>query len=316
MDKIPGLEAAFKGAKVIFMTTFDGDKENTRQMTNYNEGPYGTIWFPTERDTKKVRDIEKDSRVLLTFPAENKGEFYEITGEASFASEDVQEVLDVFQRQLAGVLTAPILQRGSDGPRRLETGNLVTAVTPVAGDRAPADVRRQPLVDEPPHTDQARLEVLDLHVVVGLADEPHALERLERHAVLHERGALAPQTGSILEHLTADSRITCATCHDPHSNSVSPFLRLDNSADALCLDCHRSRNTTLVRQWTGNDLSHPVGIALVGGDTYHAVPLDLNGSPQPSDGNLTNDLNLISGEVSCTTCHGVHNKDSDGGTID
>ena len=88
MDKIPGLEAAFKGAKVIFMTTFDGDKENTRQMTNYNEGPYGTIWFPTERDTKKVRDIEKDSRVLLTFPAENKGEFYEITGEASLASEE------------------------------------------------------------------------------------------------------------------------------------------------------------------------------------------------------------------------------------
>ena len=91
MEKIPGLDEAFKKAKVIFMTTYDGEKENTRQMTNYNEDPYETIWFPTERDTKKVRDIEKDNRVLLTFPASTRGNYYEVSGEASFASN--QEVL-------------------------------------------------------------------------------------------------------------------------------------------------------------------------------------------------------------------------------
>ncbi len=90
MEKINGLKDAFKKAKIVFLTTFDGDKENTRRMTNFNDDPYETFWFPTERDTKKVRDIEKNNKVLLTFPATEKGEYYEITGEASFASD--QEV--------------------------------------------------------------------------------------------------------------------------------------------------------------------------------------------------------------------------------
>jgi general stress protein 26 len=87
MEKIPGLDDAFKKAKVVFMTTYDGDKENTRQMTNYNESPYDLIWFPTEKDTKKVHDIKNNNKVMLTFPAKKRGEYYEITGEASFASE-------------------------------------------------------------------------------------------------------------------------------------------------------------------------------------------------------------------------------------
>jgi general stress protein 26 len=87
MDKLAGLEAAFKNAKVVFMTTY-GAKENTRQMTNYNEDPYGVIWFPTEKDTKKVKDIKQNNAVTITFPAEIRGEFYEIKGEASFAPED------------------------------------------------------------------------------------------------------------------------------------------------------------------------------------------------------------------------------------
>ena len=95
MRKIPGLEEAFKKAHVIFMTTFDGDKEHTRQMTNYNEDLDGLIWFPTERDTRKVRDIKKNSKVLLTFPAEKHREYYEIEGEASFATKE--EVLEKWE---------------------------------------------------------------------------------------------------------------------------------------------------------------------------------------------------------------------------
>ena len=87
MDQLAGLDEAFKKAKVVFMTTYEGEKENTRQMTNYNESPYGMIWFPTEKDTQKVKDIEKNSKVLLTLPASKNGEFYEIEGEASFASD-------------------------------------------------------------------------------------------------------------------------------------------------------------------------------------------------------------------------------------
>ena len=88
MEKIPGLEEAFRNAKVVFMTTYDGNKERTRQMTNYNDDLDGVIWFPTEKDTRKVKDIEKNKKVLLTFPAKKRGEYYEIEGEASFASDD------------------------------------------------------------------------------------------------------------------------------------------------------------------------------------------------------------------------------------
>lgn len=95
MQKIPGLDEAFKNAKVVFMTTYEGNKEHTRQMTNFNEELDELIWFPTERDTRKVKDINKNSKVLLTFPAKKHGEYYEIEGEASLASEE--EVLEKWE---------------------------------------------------------------------------------------------------------------------------------------------------------------------------------------------------------------------------
>ena len=65
MEHLEGLEEAFTKAKVLFMTTYSGDKEHTRKMTNYNQSPYGMIWFPTERDTKKVRDIEQNNKIFI-----------------------------------------------------------------------------------------------------------------------------------------------------------------------------------------------------------------------------------------------------------
>ena len=95
MEKIPGIEKAFKKAKVVFMITFKGEEERTRQMTNFNEDLDGTLWFPTEKDTRKVKDIKENNKVLITFPAEKRGKYYEIEGEASFASE--QEVLNKWE---------------------------------------------------------------------------------------------------------------------------------------------------------------------------------------------------------------------------
>jgi predicted CXXCH cytochrome family protein len=133
-----------------------------------------------------------------------------------------------------------------------------------------------------------------------------------------DRGASLPGSQALLDHLSADSRITCATCHDPHSNANAPFLRLDNSADALCLDCHSNRNVDSVRTYTGQMLSHPVGMTIPSANSdYHSTPLDVDGNPQPSDGNTTNDFNLLSGTtVSCTSCHGIHYTDSDPATVD
>jgi general stress protein 26 len=90
MKRIEGLEEAFKNAKAVFLTTFDIEgKENSRPMTNYNEDPYSIMWFPTEKGTRKVKDIENNTKVLLTIPGEKRGVFYEIEGEAEFEDQDV-----------------------------------------------------------------------------------------------------------------------------------------------------------------------------------------------------------------------------------
>jgi hypothetical protein len=103
-----------------------------------------------------------------------------------------------------------------------------------------------------------------------------------------------------------------------------PMLRLSAVNDAACYDCHRTRvmKHTRVRGLDGNFpanganlFSHPVDQALnangLGLDRLPAEILDANGVPQGTgDAKLTNDLVLQSGLVRCTTCHAVHNADS------
>lgn len=136
-------------------------------------------------------------------------------------------------------------------------------------------------------------------------------------AVNSDRGAQLPTSQVLLDHLTGENKITCATCHDPHANTQSPFLRLDNAADALCYDCHAPRKVRSVRTYTGNHQSHPVDTTFPGGGLFHNPPLDVDGSAQPSDGNTTNDFTFGAGStMKCTTCHGVHYTDSNSGTVD
>lgn len=42
--------------------------------------------------------------------------------------------------------------------------------------------------------------------------------------------------------LDPNSRITCATCHDPHNNELDNFLRVTNEGSAICMDCHEMKN--------------------------------------------------------------------------
>jgi predicted CXXCH cytochrome family protein len=101
-------------------------------------------------------------------------------------------------------------------------------------------------------------------------------------------------------------------------------LRASNVADAMCLQCHAPRNQTHARvegpNLTGDIYSHPVGVTLnINGKGYdRANVLDANGALQTAgDGNPTNDLTLVGGTtVSCTTCHNVHNADSNSLTND
>ena len=85
MNEISGMKEAFQEAKVVFLTTYTDEKEISRPMTNFNSDPYETFWFPTYRDTKKVENIKQQNKVLVTFPAVEEGQFYEIEGVAKFA---------------------------------------------------------------------------------------------------------------------------------------------------------------------------------------------------------------------------------------
>jgi predicted CXXCH cytochrome family protein len=37
---------------------------------------------------------------------------------------------------------------------------------------------------------------------------------------------------------TANATVECASCHNPHNNSLGNFLRKSNSGSAMCLTCH------------------------------------------------------------------------------
>lgn len=88
MNKIKGMLEDFKHAKIVFLTTFsESGEERRRPMTNFNEDVYKMMWFPTDRDTKKVEDIKKNPRVRITFPSSREGAFYEIEGRAEFEDE-------------------------------------------------------------------------------------------------------------------------------------------------------------------------------------------------------------------------------------
>jgi general stress protein 26 len=63
MNEIDGMSAAFKQAKMM--------------------------WFPTNRKSRKVEDIEKNQKALITFPSEDDDEYYEISGKAEFEDDRV-----------------------------------------------------------------------------------------------------------------------------------------------------------------------------------------------------------------------------------
>lgn len=106
-----------------------------------------------------------------------------------------------------------------------------------------------------------------------------------------------------------------------------PMLRLSNIDDAGCVICHAERSMNHVRARGADStylpngarrFSHPVGVGLNanahGWD--RTVVRDANGDPQGTDAYKTNDLLLDAGVVRCTTCHAVHNADSNSLTED
>ena len=98
-------------------------------------------------------------------------------------------------------------------------------------------------------------------------------------------------------------KASCSTCHNQHyqtnmsNDPFSPstydssvpfsdgagrhYQRIPNQQNELCLDCHSKRNINTVRTWTGNKLSHPVGVDFPSVNTStHSVPKEYTGVDQ------------------------------------
>ncbi|KAF0220458.1 MAG: cytochrome C family [Geobacteraceae bacterium] len=107
--------------------------------------------------------------------------------------------------------------------------------------------------------------------------------------------------------------IACSRCHNPHSQTFKPFLRIANDRDQMCLDCHRIRNTRSHDAGT-----HPVNFNYTGAASLVKVkPAEFNNPPLNSNpSNPTSAMKLTDGTVLCTTCHWVHYTDSSSATFD
>lgn len=108
-----------------------------------------------------------------------------------------------------------------------------------------------------------------------------------------------PTNTEMAARLTVGDSIVCSTCHDQHNSALaSPYLRVDNTDDAMCKDCHSARDVGLYTDVTPGYGSHPVGVVL---DT---IGVRFGESPT---------LAAHNDKVQCSTCHGVH--DISGGTL-
>ena len=98
-----------------------------------------------------------------------------------------------------------------------------------------------------------------------------------------------------------DGNIVCSTCHNQHSQEFPPFLRDDNTHNALCNDCHSVRNVGSYSDDQNNKGSHPVGLVYPDSDSrFYSAPQD------------TNLVLVDSSRVECTSCHDIHYTDSGG----
>ena len=109
--------------------------------------------------------------------------------------------------------------------------------------------------------------------------------------------SVGPAAGGEMERYLDDSgNIKCATCHNQHnSDAGAPYLRVSNTGDAMCKECHAPRN-----EGPGERGTHPVGFA------YPA------GQGEFPDASAIDPMVLIDGNIECRTCHAVHDADSGG----
>lgn len=142
-------------------------------------------------------------------------------------------------------------------------------------------------------------------VGTDLADD-HPISFTFDAALAAARGQLRPPstlTGAV--RLDANGQLQCTACHNAHDNQFGKFLVVDNTASALCLNCHSknywdaSIHKTSTKTWNGigsNPWTH----------TNYAT-VQANGCENchrpHSAGNKPRLLNVAGIENNCFTCH-------------
>ena len=104
----------------------------------------------------------------------------------------------------------------------------------------------------------------------------------------------SPSTSDLISKMDG-TKIICSTCHNPHNQTSSPYLRISNVGDALCKDCHSARNiATYSSNPAINKGSHPVGVV------YPTSDPDFNAAPTDPK------VLVVGSNVECSSCHGIH----------
>lgn len=105
--------------------------------------------------------------------------------------------------------------------------------------------------------------------------------------------------------LDRSGQLQCTSCHDPHNNQYGSFLVKDNTASALCLDCHTpnqwatSVHATSTAAWNG---SGPNPWPHTSGTTVAANACENCHRPHAAETKLRL-LNFFPDEQNCFSCH-------------
>lgn len=136
--------------------------------------------------------------------------------------------------------------------------------------------------------------------IPGTSGNSHSWDALAANPTYE---TVIPTDAAMAARLTTDNKIVCSTCHDQHNSAVvSPYLRIDNTDDAMCKDCHSPRDVGLYTDATPGYGSHPIGNTVV----YDDADSRFNASPTALLAVSNND------KIQCSSCHGVHDVTNSG----
>lgn len=86
-DSIEKLNGLIKDVKIAMLTTIDGGGLRSRPMATQETEFDGDLWFMTSSETHKTNEIEKDSRVNVSYSSPSDNTYVSVSGSASIITD-------------------------------------------------------------------------------------------------------------------------------------------------------------------------------------------------------------------------------------